>query len=70
MDECHHRGSGRRVLPAAHSMSREAIGRLNEQDFPQLVGLAVPRGGSQDRDLEFDAFTASMAPGSRHWSPG
>ena len=41
---------------------RETIDRLNERDFPQLVGLAVPRGGSQDRDLEVDAFTASMPP--------
>jgi hypothetical protein len=34
----------------------KTIGCMNERDFPHVVELAVPPGGFQGRDLEFDAF--------------
>ena len=35
---------------------REIVGLTNERDFPHLVELALPAGGSRRVFLEFDAF--------------
>ena len=46
---------------------REITGLTNERDFPHLVELALPPGGSHSVVLEFDAFPPSTAYPSSPW---